>query len=386
MEGVSATHAQVEQLDIRRRLRWPAVLRHRDDIRRRPLDNLNPRRILLIKPSALGDVVQTLPLLTALRERWPEAHISWVIKESLADLLTGHPQLDEVITYDDRAKGMRYVGVLADLWLRLRKIPYDLSIDVQGLMRSGGMSLASRAGRRLGFSTAREGAGYVYTDEIQVPTLQMPATSRYWLIAQALGLSQSVSPAKLGLTDAHREWAAEKLRDLPRPILAVHPGAKWETKSWPAAHFAELCQRAAQQFGAGILLLGGPGIAAECDQVAASISGPTLNLAGQTSLRELAALANAADAFLSCDSGPMHLAAALETPVVGVFTCTSPLRSAPHGEGHQSVQTNVECAGSYLRTCPHMKCMAELTPDRVWPALNQTLSTVPVEQPVTQVG
>ena len=358
--------------------------RRRDDIRRRPLDDLNPRRILLIKPSALGDVVQTLPLLTALRERWPEAHISWVIKESLADILSGHPQLDEVITYDDRAKSVRYAGVLAGLWLRLRKVPYDLAIDVQGLMRSGGMALASRAGRRVGFSTAREGAGYVYTDEIQVPTLQMPVLSRYWLIAHALGLSPSVSSAQLGLTDTHREWAAEKLRDLPRPILAVHPGAKWETKSWPAGHFAELSRRAAAAHGAGIVLLGGPAIASQCEEVAAAAPDRTLNLAGQTTLRELAALSNAADAFLSCDSGPMHLAAALGTPVVGVFTCTSPLRSAPHGDGHQSVQTDVSCAGSYLRTCPHMQCMSELTPDRVWPALNQTLSSLSVEHPAAR--
>lgn len=379
MDGVPAAHQRGDEFDSprQRSRRLSFGRRSARDIARPALADLNPQRILLIKPSALGDVVQTLPLLTALRERWPDAHIAWVIKESLADLLTGHPDLDEVITYKDRARRLHYARALADLWIRLRRTPYDLAIDVQGLMRSGGMALASRAHRRVGFSTAREGAGLAYTDEIPVPTLQMPATQRYWLIAQALGLSNEVSPARIGLTPEYRQWAGEQLRDLPRPILAVHPGAKWQTKRWPAEHFAELCQRAVATFGAGVVLLGGPEIATECQHVATSLPGQAVNFAGRTSLRQLAAVADAADTFLSCDSGPMHLAAALGTPVVGVFTCTSPLRAAPHGDGHRSVQTEVSCAASYLRTCPHLKCMSELTPERVWPALNAVLSELP---------
>lgn len=353
----------------------PASGRDSSDARQ-PLDRLDPKRILLIKPSALGDVAQTLPLLSAIRERWPHAHIAWVIKESLSDLLIGHPDLDEVITYNDRASGIRYVRTLTDLWFRLRKHPYDLAIDVQGLMRSGGMALASRASRRVGFSGAREGARYAYTDRIDVPTLQMPATSRYWLIAQALGLSSHVLPAKLGLTAEIQSWASEQIRELPRPILAIHPGAQWQTKRWPAEHFAELARRACRSHGAGVVLIGSGDTSAECADIEKSLESPVVNLAGQTSLRQLAAIADASDAFLSCDSGPMHVAAALGTPVVGVFTCTSPLRAAAHGSGHRSVATGVECAASYLRTCPHLKCMSELTADRVWPSLDQTLDAV----------
>lgn len=347
-----------------------------DRFRTAPLSQLNPQRVLLIKPSALGDVVQTLPLLSALRERWPEAHISWVIKKSLSDLLVGHPDLNEIVTYDDRTRGPRYALTLADLWRRLRRHRYDLAIDMQGLMRSGGMAIASRARRRVGFSIAREGARHAYTDPIQVPTLQMPAVQRYWLVAQALGIDSAIATAQLGLTANHTEWAAEQLRDLPRPILAVHPGAKWQTKRWPAEHFAELCRRAVQMHDAGILLLGGPETAPECNEIEAALDGHVVNLAGKTTLRQLASLSAAADAFLSCDSGPMHLAAALGTPVVSVFTCTSPLRAAPHGEAHRAVATGVDCAASYVRTCPHLKCMSELTPDRVWPALHATLSEV----------
>ena len=338
------------------------------------LPDFDAQRLCLIKPSALGDVVQTLPLLTALRKRWPEAHISWVIKKSLADLLVGHPHLDEIVTYDDSTRGMQYALTLAGLWLRLRRTPYDLAIDMQGLLRSGGMAVASRAPRRVGYSIAREGARYAYTDPIEVPTLQMPAMSRYWLVAQALGIESGVAPADLGLTAEQRQWATDQIRHLPRPILAVHPGAKWQTKRWPAEHFAELCRRAVQTHNAGILLLGGSETAPECGRIESSLGDRVVNLAGRTTLRQLASLSAVADAFLSCDSGPMHLAAAVGTPVVSVFTCTSTLRAAPYGDAHRAVATSVDCAASYLRTCPHLKCMSELTPDRVWPALDSTLN------------
>jgi ADP-heptose:LPS heptosyltransferase len=122
-----------------------------------------------------------------------------------------------------------------------------------------------------------------------------------------------------------------------------------------------------------VLLVGGPGERALADQIAARLSGPVVNLAEQTRLLELAALLEAADIVCSGDTGPMHLAAALGTPVVAVFTCTSPVRAGPYGTGHRVVATRVACAASYLKRCGSMMCMHELVPDRVWPALDAAL-------------
>lgn len=341
--------------------------------RRPPLDQLQPRRVCLVKPSALGDVVQTLPVLTALRRRWPDAHLAWVVNDSFAPLLHAHPDLDEVIAFPRRARGLELVGDLFGLAGRLRG--FDLTLDLQGLFRSAALTWLTGARRRVGFRHAREGASLAYTDRLDTPVKQMPAVLANWTVAQALGCNGPPPAARIGLTPAHQAETLRLLAGLPRPIVAIHPGASWVTKRWPAEHFAELARRAQQDRGAGIVLVGGPGEEPITAAVAAGLSGDCVDLAGRTGLLQLAAVLRAADVMLSNDSGPMHLAAAVGTRVVAPFTCTSPLRAGPHGPGHHTVATQVACAASYLRQCGSMTCMSELTPDRLWPALRLALET-----------
>lgn len=338
-----------------------------------PLNELQPGRVCLIKPSALGDVVQTLPILTMLRSRWPQAHLAWVVNRSLASLLAGHPNLDEVIGFDRARGGWRQVPAFATLCRQLRGGEFDLTIDLQGLLRSGLMGLATGSRRRVGFASAREGASWTYTDRIKASSRELPALERYQLVAAALGCEDAPPPARLGITDEHRRWAFEQLAALPRPWLVVHPGAQWQTKRWPPQHFAELARRASDTLGAGIVLAGGRGDIELCQQIAKRLESPVVNLADRTNLLQLAALCQAADVFLSGDTGPMHLAAAVGTRVVSVFTCTSPLRAGPRGQQSRVVATHVPCAASYLRRCGSLICMSELTPDRVWPVLRAAL-------------
>lgn len=339
--------------------------------RRPPLDQLQPRRVCLVKPSALGDVVQALPVLTALRRRWPDAHFAWVVNDSFAPLLHGHPDLDEIIPFPRRARGLRLVGELFGLVKRLRG--FDLALDLQGLLRSAALTWLTGAKRRVGFRQAREGAPLAYTDRLDTPIKETPAVLANWSVAQALGCAGAPPAPRLGLMPAHEAEAARQLAGLPRPIVAIHPGASWVTKRWPAEHFAELARRAQRELGAGIVLVGGPGEESITAAVAARLSPALVDLAGKTGLLQLAAVLRAADVMLSNDSGPMHLAAAVGTRVVAPFTCTSPLRAGPFGPGHQAVPTTVSCAASYLRRCNSMACMAELTPDRLWPALASAL-------------
>jgi lipopolysaccharide heptosyltransferase II len=164
---------------------------------------------------------------------------------------------------------------------------------------------------------------------------------------------------------------------LPRPLLAIHPGAGWETKRWPVEKFAEIARR----FEGTVVVVGSGGersLAARIVEATAGQRNPALNLAGETSLKQLAALLGGADAVVSNDSGPMHLAAAMGTSVVGIFTCTSPLLSGPAGTNHELVSTGVPCAASYKRSCPmrgesHLGCLAELPVERVWNALERIL-------------
>ena len=340
---------------------------------RPPLAALNPERICLIKPSALGDVVQTLPVLAALRERWPSAHITWVVKECFADLLGDHPQLNEVITFEDTFKGSAFLPELWRLACVLRREPYDLAIDLQGLLRSGLMALASGAPRRIGFSCGRECSTWCYTDIVNIPPTDMPVTERYWRVVSALGGPAKIPETVIGLKEPHRAWASHQLQHRARHMMAMRPGPGWATKRWPARHFARIAALAAHHFNAGIVLIGGNDCRSEGRDITSACLGSVVDLTGQTTLRQLAAVAEQADVVLSGDSGPMHLAAALGTRVVSVFTCTNVVRHAPFGQEHRVVATQVPCAASHKKVCPLMHCMDELTPARVWPMLAQTL-------------
>jgi lipopolysaccharide heptosyltransferase II len=339
-----------------------------------PLSELRPSRVCVIKPSALGDIVQSLPVLSALRARWPEAHLAWVVNRPLVGIFERQPDLNQVIPFDRAASGLGRIAAIGNLAGELRRGRFDLTIDLQGLLRSGLMTLATAAPRRVGFADAREGATLAYTDRITVATRQQSAVDINWLMAQAFGCTGSPPTVKLGTDPLEIAWAERALVGLPRPILAIHPGAQWETKRWPAASFLELARRSHAEFGGGVVLLGGPDDVAIGGELAKSLTGPSVNLAGRTSLLELAAVSGAADVFLSGDSGPMHLAAAVGTRVVAVFTCTSPVRARPYGSGHRVVATCVSCAASYVKTCPTLHCMLELSPDRVWPELARALS------------
>lgn len=330
------------------------------------------RRVCLIKPSALGDIVQSLPVLAALRARWPDAHLAWVVSRPLAGLLATHPDLDEVIVFDRRARGIGRLQAPWTLWRQLRGGRFDLAIDLQGLLRSGLMTRATGAARRVGFADAREGAAWAYTDRVPIPREPHSAVLRYWRLAQAVGCEGSPPAPRLGIGERERQFAATALAGLARPILAVHPGAAWPTKRWPLASFAALARRAQAERGASIVLLAGPGEGELARAIAAQLDQAT-NLAEQTNLLELAAVLAASDVFVGGDTGPMHLAAAVGTRVVALFTCTDPRRAGPYGAGHRVVATTVDCRESYLKRCNWLGCMHELTPTRVWPALRAAL-------------
>jgi heptosyltransferase I len=336
------------------------------------LARLEPRRVCIIKPSSLGDVVHALPILAALRGRWPSSHLAWVVNRPFHDVLLGHPDLDELIVYDRMGAGIDPLGIrgVAGLFRRLRRGRFDLAIDLQGLLRSALMAAATRAKVRVGMADAREGARWFYTDCVDAPRLEVHAVERVRRVTRALGADLSEPRFQIPVGEADRRWARETLAGMPSPRIVLNLGARWPTKRWPPEHYAEIGRRAAAEFGAGLIAVGSavdrPFVAALLRR---SEPGSILDLCGRTRLLQLAAIAALSDLMISNDTGPLHLAAAAGARVVGIYTCTNPLLTGPFGPRVSTVQSCVWCAPSFLKRCRRLECMSELTPDRVWPVV-----------------
>lgn len=347
---------------------------------RPPLADLNPKRIAVIKPSALGDVVHTMPFVGALRAKFPAAKITWVVNKSYVPLVAGHPAIDAVIPFDrgSMKKGWKTAAKRAAAFGKdLRRGRFDLTIDLQCLARTAVMSLATGATRRVGLSTAREGARLAYTDVIDIPDPDKThAVEHYWKVAEVLGVGDRPKRFDVPVPSEAKSWALAQLGGLPRPWVAFGVGARWLTKRWPPEHFAVLANQAQARFGGTVFFVGAPDEAPLAEQVFNSLSGPKRNFCGTTDLGQLIGLLSVCDAMVANDTGPLHLAVGLGKPVIAPYTCTVVRRHGPYLQ-LGGVETTVWCKGSYVRTCDRLECMTDLQPARLWPALAQILSAWP---------
>lgn len=343
-----------------------------------PLSELQPRHIAVIKPSALGDVVHSMPFVGALRAKFPEAKIKWVINKAYVPLVDGHPAIDGFIPFDrgSMKKGWkRAVSESLNFAKRLKREKFDLVFDLQCLARTGLMCLATGAKRRVGLNTAREGARYAYTDVITIPDpSNTHAIDHYWKVAEALGMGESPKQFNVPVAADVRTWAMEQLEAMPRPWMAFGVGARWLTKRWLPDHFAVLAKQAQAKFGGTVFFVGTPDEAPLAQQVFDQLDGPKKNFCGTTSLAQLVALLAVCDVMVANDTGPLHVAVGLGKPTVAPYTCTVVRRHGPYLQ-LGGVETSVWCKGSYVKTCDRLECMTDLQPDRLWPVLAQILSS-----------
>ena len=348
--------------------------------------------ILIVKLSAIGDVIHTLPALAALRKRYPRADITWVVEEAAADLLAGHPALTRVlVSYRKRwireLKGGQIAHPLREVraFLReLRRRPYDLVIDFHGLLKSAVVVAASGGRRRLGYDSLQELSGLFYNEKIP-EDMGKHAVDRYLDFVRYLDrkgedrnddVSGVAMPPEFTITagETERRRVAELLAphaETHNPFVAVSPVAFWETKLWEEEKFAALCDRIREELGIGVVLTGGE--AGSIERIRARMKTEAVNLGGQTTLRELAYLYGQAALLITTDSGPMHLAAAVGTPVVALFGPTDPARTGPYGSGHRVIQGSLSCIPCFRKECETKDCMRGITVEEVFEAVREVL-------------
>ena len=300
------------------------------------------KNILIIKPSSLGDVVMALPALSALRKSFPEAKISWLIRFELAALLENHPFLTDIILFDRKFLGTswynpRALCSLASLIRRLRRSKFDAVIDLQGLFRTACLGWLSGCRRRFGMATAREFAPFFYTHKVGPDSDCVHVVDYYLKVIEAIG-ARNVGVEFVLPQD-------KNAADLIGRLLAGHnvkadnyavfvPSAAHKDKRWPIERFAALADKIASQFGLPTVAVGTASEKSIIDNLKKLANVPIANLAGRTGLKELTALLRMARLVVANDTGPAHIAAALDTPVVLIFGPTNPARVAPYGRDH----------------------------------------------------
>lgn len=342
-----------------------------------PLAGREFERILLVKPSSLGDVIHALPVLHVLRKRFPSAQIDWVIGSAFAPLLRDHPDITRLVEFDRKRYGKMWkrpgAGKDFAAWIAaLRSERYDCVIDLQGLFRSGFITRATGAPIRIGFADAREGARWCYTHSLPGASAAPHAVDRNLQVASLLGIEADRARFPLPIsTDAAEEVRGLLENDGPDHIniITLVPGARWDTKRWPPERFGQLADRLAASTGHRIALLGGPGELGTCEAVANAASVPVTNLAGKTSLPDLVAVIAQSSLVVCHDSAAAHLAVALERPLVCITGPTDPARTGPYDRPGAVARLDLECAPCFFRSltqCPHEhRCMTELTVDQV---------------------
>jgi len=330
------------------------------------------RSILVVRLGALGDLVHALPAAAAMRAAWPGATIDWLVDARYAALLELVPIVDRAVVISRRA-GRSLPAVVREL----RRAHYDLAIDFQGLLKSAALARAAGAGETVGFVAAqlREPAAAVfYTRRVRGDDSGHVVRKNLSMV-ESLGASVSEVSAPLKVTaSAVPGQVRERLGlDATGRFAVLNPGAGWPNKQWPAERYGALALHLRERHGMPSIVTWGPNERALAGEVAAA-SGGAAQLAPAATIGDLIELSRAAALFVSGDTGPMQLAAAVGTPVVGVFGPTNPLRNGSWRADDTWVSRFDECECHHKRTCRReTPCIDTITVEQMVAAVDRRI-------------
>ncbi len=333
-------------------------------------------------------MIHTLPSLNALRKRYPGAKITWLVEEAASDFVKGHRALDRVIVSKRKKwiKGLFSASFLENFHeflnfvKELRDTKYDLIIDFQTLMKSGILVALAKGKRKAGYGKGMEHMehSYIFLNE-RIPPVDMNnhAILRSLMLLESLGIKAQKIQYDLPVFEEDREKTADLLKTTglsgSKPVIAVNPVAKWETKLWDNKKFAELGDRLVNDYGVEIIFTGSRDDLPVIEDIISHMQTKAAIMTGKTTLKMLAAVFEQADLVISTDTGPMHVAAATGTPVVAIFGPTAPWRTGPFGSMHQVVRAELECSPCFKRKCNSVDCMRNISVDQVLSAVSAVL-------------
>lgn len=334
--------------------------------------------ILIVKPSSFGDIIHTFPAVSLLRQEFPEARLVWLVNRSYAELVRSSALVDDVILFDRRRWArFRHMHEVPAFVKSLRRQRFDISLDFQGLLRSGLVTRLSGAPRRIGFGNAREGAVHCYSERVLLPAnLKHAVDKNLFLVQSAFHSSGLPDLPALSISDEDVRTADHLIGGMKargRPLVAAAPAARWPSKTWPPRFFASVLDLVSERRpDARFWLLGSENEQDVGRKVKAlSRYSDPCSLIGETPLPVLAELLRRSACLLTNDSGPMHLSAYVNTPTVALFGPTDPELTGPYGPGHQVLSGTCGHAPCFERECPlkTRKCANGVTEEEAARAL-----------------
>lgn len=346
-------------------------------------------KILILRLSAVGDVLRTLPAVKALRDYFPSSHITWVVEEPSKTLLESQPEIDQVIVFPRKrwTEGMKSMGKvwrtfkeMGQFILELRKQKFDFVLDFHGIIKSGMISFLSGSPKRIGYDreSSREGNFLFSNIKVKLPKEKISRYQRNFALLKGLEMEVDQIDSRLHIPTKDKEVIDSffnKLDTPPgKPYIAIHPGTNPKAlfKRWMPDCYVELADRLVRELGATVIFTWGSGELESVEAIRKEMKEPSVLGPKTESLTELAELLRRCHLYVGGDTGPTHIASLMGTPVVVIYGPTDPVFHEPLGR-HRKVRKETGCNPCRNRSCQDRKCLKMITVEDVFKATKEIL-------------
>jgi lipopolysaccharide heptosyltransferase I len=354
---------------------------------------MEPRKILILRLSAVGDVIRTLLAVKALKEHTPSSTITWIVEEPSRAFLKSQPEVDEVILFPRRrwAQGMKSLrrmgGTIREMWgfiIGLRKRRFDVVLDFHGILKSGLLSFLSGSPKRIGYDrrSTKEGNFLFSNVKVKLPKGRISRFERNLALLKGMGLEVKELKYSLHIPPEDREYVGSFFKassaSLKRPLIAVHPGTSPKAlfKRWMPDQYAQLADRLVRELNATVLFTWGDAELEWVEGIRKEMKKPSLLGPKTESLTQLGEIYRNCDLYIGGDTGPMHIASLMGTPAVVIYGPTDPIENEPF-RNHIKVRKEVGCNPCHRYSCKELVCLKAISVDEVFKATKEILRLTP---------
>jgi len=348
------------------------------------------QKILVLRLSAVGDVIRTLPAVKALKERCPSSQITWVVEEPSKNFLESQPELDDVVLFPRKrwTQGIRSprawwrTAKEMNQWVKeLRRRQFDVVLDFHGILKSGVLSLLSGSPRRIGFDwrSSKEGSSLFSNVKVELPNEGITRYQRGFYLLKGLGFDVPHTSGPLSIPPRDREYVDSFFSQLlvppSRPLIAIHPGTSlnYGSKRWMPDRYAQLADRLTREIQGTVVFTWGPGELPLVEEMRKAMTAPSILAPPTESLTQLGEVFKRCNLYIGGDTGPTLIASMMGVPVVIIYGPTDPFLYEPVGK-HTNVMKEVGCNPCRKRSCKEMTCLEKITVEDVFGAARELLT------------